>query len=140
MLVDQSSTDRVSIGLYRSAHSTWSPSVYTATLATTVERLPQPRSSCGTTCRLELRGDLFAIEALVDDRPIERWPRTTFRITAPHVQLNAEVDHVGDSIASRFSSRPPLGDKSLPSPTYDARRPGTHDGRRCPGVRRDISP
>jgi len=53
---------------------------------------------CGAGCRIELRGTATSLEALLNNRVISRWSRTSMPLVKPSIQINAEVAKTGDRI------------------------------------------
>jgi hypothetical protein len=53
---------------------------------------------CASSCRIELRGSVDAINAVVNGTAIESWSRQSLGIREPAVQLNAEVAGLNDII------------------------------------------
>jgi hypothetical protein len=73
---------------------------------------------CLTGCLIELRGDQHSIYAYVNDSLVASWSRSDLYLQHPHIQLNAEVHGVGDSIyAVLIPVRTVVADRTLPHPT-----------------------
>lgn len=58
--------------------------------------------ACRRMCRLMLRGSANTVFALVNGREVARWPRFEFSMRHPSVQLNGEVDALGDRLDARL--------------------------------------
>lgn len=60
-------------------------------------------ADCAGGCLLALHGTPETIEARVNGRVYERWRRASFPLKHPYVQLDAEVNAEGDSIAATLT-------------------------------------
>jgi hypothetical protein len=59
--------------------------------------------TCAARCRIELRGTSRTIEARLNGRVVASWLRSDFPMRSPYIQLNAEVDRLGDSIRASLA-------------------------------------
>ncbi len=80
---------------------------------------------CATSCRLEL----VAVDALVNDTQIARWPRGRYPAWPTRVEVFANIAQVGDSVAARFRAvRAIAGGKHIPTPSCGLGAKGMEPG------------
>ncbi len=104
-------------------------------------------AACAVSCRIELRSRSENIFALVNGRTIGSWPRSTFWMRSPYIQVNGEVSELGDRIDAEVRPIYLLaGARKLKAPACSFTTQGIEAHRRFPeslefcGVRRRDAP
>lgn len=119
LLGGRSGSGSISVGLSRgsSRDATFPGFVYVA----------RPNSSpvyrriemqCSLHCAIELRGDSSNIYAVVRNRLVGTWRRTSLHLVKPYMQVNAEVTAIGDRISAHLTPlRSEIAGHPAPPPT-----------------------
>jgi hypothetical protein len=106
MLKAQTTPAWMEIGLSRGDPDAATLTAFTAASTSTGKRSWNPvKAECAPSCEIELRGDKTTVDGFVNGRQVEEWSRVAFQMVKPYVQLNAEVNAVGDIISARLTLR-----------------------------------
>ena len=119
MLKSRTSPAWMELGLSRSDPDAAALTVFTAASTSSGKRSWNPvPTACAPVCEIELRGDTTTLYAFVNGRKVDEWSRSSFPIAKPYVQLDAEVNAVGDTISAQLTLRRGLvSGAPLQSPT-----------------------
>lgn len=106
MLKARTAPSWIEIGLSRGDPDAATLSAFTAASTSAGKKSWNPvQAECAPACEIELKGDRTALYAFVNGRKIEEISRLSLPIVNAYVQLNAQVNAVGDIISARLALR-----------------------------------
>jgi len=101
MLKARTAPSWIEIGLSRGDPDAATLSGFTAASTSAGKKSWNPvQAECAPACEIELKGDRTALYAFVNGRKIEEFSRLSLPIVKAYVQLNAQVNAVGDIIST----------------------------------------
>jgi hypothetical protein len=103
MLLSSQGAQSVEVGLQGADVMHPAVTAFTSTVDAMGKSEFKSAGPCGSTCRVELKGDASTIRALLNGIEIKAWPRSDIGMTRPYVQINGEVPIVGEKIEARFA-------------------------------------